>query len=77
MLLTFIPGQGATAPVGGYGGITVTQAGTKWLATPWYGGLNLGGLVPANHSSQRVAVQVASIILAAYVAGLSDTDPDN
>lgn len=70
--------QGATAPVGGYGGITLTQqANSKWLATPWFGGTNCGPLVPVVHNSRLVVLQGALTILNSYIANLSDVDTDN
>lgn len=77
MIPLLFASQGATAPVGGYGGITITQSGAKWLGTPWYGGRNLSPTVALTFDSEATALQTASIILTSYIANLSDVDPDN
>lgn len=58
--------QGATAPVGNFGGITITQATTKWIGTAWFGGKML-----AMHtaSSRLNALQRSLSTLVGYIAG--------
>lgn len=70
MLPLIFNSQGATAPVGGYGGITLTQSGTGWLGTPWYGGTNLSPSVSLTYPSRLIALQVAHTILTSYIANL-------
>jgi len=66
--------QAATAPVGGYGGITFTQAGSQTTATAWYGGKKLGSFTdPSFH----VVSNNARILLSGYRASLVDPHPDN
>ena len=68
--------QGATAPVGQNGGITMTQVGTQWKATPWFGGTNLGGITL---DRQIDAYQRAMAVLCSYIVETfyGAADPNN
>lgn len=74
MLPLLFASQGATAPVGGYGGITMTQSGKNWQATTWFGGKNVGSFTQA---ADKDALQAALILLVGYRVSLIDPDPNN
>jgi hypothetical protein len=54
----------------------MTQAGTKWTATPWFGGTNLGGITL---DRQIDAYQRAMAVLCSYIVELfyGAADPNN
>jgi len=71
--------QGATAPVGNNGGISVTAGFNSasqptYTATAWYGGTLLKAIT---HRREADALQNAIIVLSSYIANFSDVDPDN
>lgn len=76
MLPLFFCEMGATAPAGHNGGISMTQYGTKWKATPWYGGTNLGAITA---DRQIDAYQRAIAVLCSYWVDVfyGSVDPDN
>ena len=80
MLPLFFLEQGATAPVGKSGGITMTASTATngqpaFTATPWFGGTNLGSIT---HRRYGDAMQAAMIIMSSYWANkFYNVDPDN
>ena len=76
MLPLLFSEMGATAPAGHWGGITMTQTGTRWKATPWFGGTNLGAVTL---DRQIDAYQRAMAVLCSYVVETfyGAADPNN
>lgn len=74
MLPLLFASQGSTAPVGGYGGITLVQDGANWRSDAWFGGFKISTF---STSSARDAITHSAITLAGYRASTTDPDPDN
>lgn len=79
MLLFFFAEQGATAPNGNQGGVSIRQANPPsagWTATSYFGGTTLGSITLTNI---RDAWQRATILWEGAWINITqpDQDPDN